>query len=1189
MSTQPVEIDILLHDKASSALSAIGASVDASGQDIESLLATISSLETQLDALRNTPTIDLDQSANIAQIAKLERTIAELQAKMQKQTPMPQMPAPNTAPVDRAAKSVGSLNFSIQQLAREMPALAAGPQMFFLAISNNLPIFADELKRARLEYQALKAAGQQAQPVWKQVISSLVSWQTALTVGVTLLVMYGKEIGSWIGSLFGADKALRELEETKKRNLEIDRSATEESARYRQQVIQSINEIRRFNGTKEEERQLTDKLNSQYGETYGYMSTLSGWYSTLTEKAEQYTRVLFLQHKQQKLIDDSVKLQGDIEEVKQKDASQVDGAMGFFSKANLYLAQGYQAQNWRLGGKHRIDAQKIIRDHDLENKQRHIDKLQKKLEDINTQLDKLGAEEEKLRDHTGLKNVPVGSLKDINNQIELARKEYELADTRAKRAELQGRITKLEEQRNKLEIKKTKRGDLNKDVSSHQSARAKAIEEGEKLLIDATKTSYDKQRALANLEHKRRLREIDEQEKSLLAKQAKLRNKGVKIPLSADLEIKTQTAQDRLNVGLLYSKELQEINEREAKDTKQRLERLIGPYRTYQQQRIKIEEDYQEALRKMRESGRSDLGNEAEARRVRDEAMEALDHKIAEREVGFKSLMTRISKMGMAQLSRLLSEAETALTIAEDRGSTPEVELASLRAKVKALREQLSAARVEHDLDAKDPIKQWERTHKSLSRVRATLADLVSGMQELDDVSKSALQTALNVADGVLAMMDSIKTLSAESAAEMSALEKSSVILAIISSAYKIISSVINAGAEAERKHQETLQEVQLTRLKYQQEYNKLLAEQNLLYKQGESVFGTEKIAKAIEALKLHQEAIDRYQQALKGDRPKWAGMPGFSKVEFSEAARQYRDSMRYYKDGLGALGSIRVVTGSVTTGWLWWRKTHEVYASLLDVYPKLIDANNQIDRQALRAIIANEKLSKSDKLRLEGLLSTLEQADKAQQEFRNYLRDTFGDLGQNMVSAITTSVREGRDALEIFAQDMGRVFEKLGEQLLYSLFFATAFKQLEQELTEVFQNKDNLSEEALMNRAISRLDSFFLNQKDNIRRGKVFAEEYRRRAADKGYSVFDGSQDQAQNGRAGAFATMTQDQASKLEGMFTAGQVHWANIDASVASLLERANGWGDMLGSIAKNAEYIPLIYNVITLMRSEGIKVK
>lgn len=48
------------------------------------------------------------------------------------------------------------LNMSIQQVAREMPALAYGPKVFFSAISNNLPILADEIKRAKNEFKALK-------------------------------------------------------------------------------------------------------------------------------------------------------------------------------------------------------------------------------------------------------------------------------------------------------------------------------------------------------------------------------------------------------------------------------------------------------------------------------------------------------------------------------------------------------------------------------------------------------------------------------------------------------------------------------------------------------------------------------------------------------------------------------------------------------------------------------------------------------------------------------------------------------------------------------------------------------------------------------------------------------------------------------------------------------------------------
>ena len=100
------------------------------------------------------------------------------------------------------------LGMSIQQIARELPTLSMGANMFFLAISNNLPILADELKRAKDEYKSLVAQGQKATPVWKQAISSIFSWQTALTVGITLLTVYGKDIVEWVSSLFNAEKQL---------------------------------------------------------------------------------------------------------------------------------------------------------------------------------------------------------------------------------------------------------------------------------------------------------------------------------------------------------------------------------------------------------------------------------------------------------------------------------------------------------------------------------------------------------------------------------------------------------------------------------------------------------------------------------------------------------------------------------------------------------------------------------------------------------------------------------------------------------------------------------------------------------------------------------------------------------------------------------------------------------------------
>lgn len=113
--------------------------------------------------------------------------------------------------VGNYAKAFNGLNISIQQIGRELPSLAYGPRVFFSAISNNIGPLADALKRANVEYKSLTDQGQKAVPVWKQIATSLFSWQTALTVGITLLTLYGDKLVKWISSLGKTEKAIKNL------------------------------------------------------------------------------------------------------------------------------------------------------------------------------------------------------------------------------------------------------------------------------------------------------------------------------------------------------------------------------------------------------------------------------------------------------------------------------------------------------------------------------------------------------------------------------------------------------------------------------------------------------------------------------------------------------------------------------------------------------------------------------------------------------------------------------------------------------------------------------------------------------------------------------------------------------------------------------------------------------------------
>jgi len=105
------------------------------------------------------------------------------------------------------------LNNSVNQLSRELPAFAVSANVGFLAISNNLPIFFDALQKINKENATLAANGQKTTSVLSQLGGAFFSVGTILSVGVTLLTIYGGKIIEWATELFEGEKALKSITE----------------------------------------------------------------------------------------------------------------------------------------------------------------------------------------------------------------------------------------------------------------------------------------------------------------------------------------------------------------------------------------------------------------------------------------------------------------------------------------------------------------------------------------------------------------------------------------------------------------------------------------------------------------------------------------------------------------------------------------------------------------------------------------------------------------------------------------------------------------------------------------------------------------------------------------------------------------------------------------------------------------
>lgn len=190
--------------------------------------------------------------------------------------------------VGNYAMAYNGLGNSVNQLSREMPAFANSVGTGFMAISNNLPIFFDEITKIKNANKELIAQGQPVKSVFSQIGSSIFSIGTALSVGVTLLTVYGAKIVEWVSNLSGANKELEKQkairERINKEQKEYNENVGKESANY----VGLIQTLKRTNEGSQERRDLIVKINDEYGTTLQNLSDETKFQDQLNQSVKNY-------------------------------------------------------------------------------------------------------------------------------------------------------------------------------------------------------------------------------------------------------------------------------------------------------------------------------------------------------------------------------------------------------------------------------------------------------------------------------------------------------------------------------------------------------------------------------------------------------------------------------------------------------------------------------------------------------------------------------------------------------------------------------------------------------------------------------------------------------------------------------------------------------------------------------------
>lgn len=211
----------------------------------------------------------------------------------------------NQTAVTGQKTAYNGLGVSINQLSREMPAFANSTQTGFMAISNNLPMLVDEINKLKTANVELAAQGLPTKSIMQQVAASIFSWGTAISVGITLLTVYGKEIITFVGELIKGKTKLDDLTaSTKAMNDALTNSAVKNA-------ISGINELRINIDLAQKGILNKDAVlkvyNDTLGKTFGTTTDLNKAENNLIQNGPAYIEMTFKKAAAQAAIEEATK------------------------------------------------------------------------------------------------------------------------------------------------------------------------------------------------------------------------------------------------------------------------------------------------------------------------------------------------------------------------------------------------------------------------------------------------------------------------------------------------------------------------------------------------------------------------------------------------------------------------------------------------------------------------------------------------------------------------------------------------------------------------------------------------------------------------------------------------------------------------------------------------------------------
>lgn len=1155
----PVELEIFMKDLTKAGLQSVGKNVDdvenQTLQLIEALKQVIAEQKHQLEVNKAAGISYTQETANIqaltGQVRGLEAGLKSLK-KTKEETAKTQAIDIDTEAVTR---KTNNLKMQFSQVARELPSLAMGPQMFILAISNNLPMLADAISDVRKQNELLKASGQKGVPVWKQLAGAVFSWQTALVAAISLGIVFGKDIANWVKNL---GKANKELSETQKLQQAVNTShreggkaASEESAKLKILYTASQDSSKSM----KERNKAVDELQKMYPSYFG----------KLTNEA-------ILAGKAASAYDDLTKAI-----IRKGQAQAAEDIVADYSKKNFELQRGINADtNWT--NRNKAEYEKALKERE---------KMWENYRKVNQ-----GSIIVDSAAKAWISNTPEGKLIEEYERRMSNIKKY--TDQIAKNNKIiEGTVKQIDTSAYTTDFSGGNGGDGKKEKTDYASqladARVKAQQTTEKLRLQIMQEGIEKRKALAKQEYDEQLADIDKQERDTIDKMDKARKQGDNIPQSQYDDVKNKAKTNRILAEQVYNEQIFQIEQEYRNKSSQALIDYYEEYGTYQEKRLAIAQDYARKIAAAETEGeRLYLGEE------RDKKIQSLDYEELKKGMDWDKIFGDLDKVSTDTLENLREKLKQYLEgIGEDISpeSFKEVmdafkdidsELADrspFEAMKKGYEDYMSAMQEvraaenllqQTQMGGNVIVEEYDEATGEVTRKLITQAEAEERLRNAQDKRTAAQKTLTQAANSIGQkgeavvsagndIVDMLESLGVEVPEAMKGvltglgtvmsslasidLTKPFSILTGITGTLKGIGQTIGGLFGLSEGSTARYEELKAVLEEMNEIYDKILSKQKDMISFGG---GFAAINAANEAMDTLNRQIDNYRQLAQA-----AGEAGSGAFKHSYAYRS--------NEGIGASGfqQISDLLGKDI------RAVQDLYSlsgdELFEIMSKLPDIWYKVNGN---------------------IRQYLEQIAEA--------KDETGEIADMLNEALTGVTRDSfyNDFIDGLA-DMSMSWEDMCDnfktQLRKSILAGLVSSEYQQRIQDLY---NKWSEAAKSDGEISEKEAEQLRNEyqqivqDLMKQRDEMAEAFGWESSSSGSS---------QSPSSGALTTMSQDSISTFEAIGRNMQTHLANTDKFVQEIRNTQKQDSQTLATIASHTAYIVLIYDLMEDLKLNGIQLK